>query len=220
MNSTNFIPLQFKKKDFNEMKDKAREFRALLKKRRTVREFSAEKIPREIIIDCIKSAGFSPSGANKQPWFFAIVENPEIKSKIRKAAEKEEREFYGGKAPEEWLDDLKQFGTNEKKEFLETAPCLIVIFEKKYDLLDGKKRKNYYVKESVGIATGTLITDLHYAGLASLTHTPSPMNFLNEILDRPANEKPFLILVVGFPAENASVPVIEKKSFDEIAKIY
>ncbi len=154
-----------------------------------------------------------------QPWYFCAISDPEIKKKIREGAEKEEREFYGGKAPQEWLDALKKFGTNPDKPFLEKAPWLIVIFERKYDLDKGGKRlKNYYTKESVGIAAGILITALHFSGLATLTHTPSPMNFLNEILDRPANEKPFLVLVCGYPAENVLVPDIKRKPLNEIAE--
>ena len=163
-------------------------------------------------------AGSAPSGANLQPWHFVVIGDPAVKQQIRAAAEAEEREFYGGRAPQEWLDALAPLGTDAEKPFLETAPFLIAIFAQSYGLLpDGRKVKNYYVQESVGIATGMLITAIHRAGLASLTHTPSPMGFLNTILHRPVNEKPFLLLVVGYPSDGALVPDIGKKSLDEIA---
>jgi nitroreductase len=200
-----------------EMVEKSFEFYEFLKKRRTVRDFSDKPVPREVIENCLKSAGTAPNGANMQPWQFVVVENREIKKKIREAAEEEEKIFYTQRAPQEWLDALAPLGTDESKPFLETAPYLIVIFSKKYDILpDGRRVKNYYTSESVGIATGMLITAIHNAGLVSLTHTPSPMSFLNEILDRPVNEKPYLILVVGHPADNAKVPDIKKKSVSEI----
>jgi nitroreductase len=164
------------------------------------------------------AAGTAPNGANRQPWHFVVVQNPELKRKIRIAAEKEEQEFYRERAPKEWLEALAPLGTDEHKAFLEKAPVLIAIFGESYEQKpDGTKVKNYYVTESVGIATGILITALHHAGLATLTHTPSPMKFLNELLNRPANERPFLLLVVGYPAENATVPAITKKTLNEIA---
>ena len=197
---------------------RARSFRREIARRRTVRDFSDRPVPPEVIRECLRAAGTAPNGANHQPWHFAVVSDPEIKARIRIAAEIEEREFYRGGAPQEWLDALAALGTDEHKPFLETAPCLIAIFAERYQLLgDGRKVKNYYVQESVGIATGMLITGLHHAGLATLTHTPSPMGFLNEILGRPANERPFLILVVGFPAEDARVPQITKKPLEKIA---
>lgn len=200
-----------------EMIVKSEIFNHLMQKRRSVRTFSSEVINDEIINNCIEAAGSAPSGANKQPWHFVVVKNQELKSKIRIAAEKEEKEFYSGKAPSEWLKDLEPFETNEKKEFLEKAPLLIAIFEQKHSVDEEyKHHKNYYVKESVGIASGILITALHNSGLATLTHTPSPMNFLNEILDRPKNEKPFLLLVVGYPEEGTKVPNIRRKKLDEI----
>jgi nitroreductase len=200
------------------MKQRAAAFRAEMQRRRTVRRFSSRPVPREIIEDCLLTAGAAPSGANLQPWRFVVVSDPDIKRQIREAAEKEEHEFYHGRAPQEWLDALAPLGTDENKSFLETAPYLIVIFAQTYGLLpDGRKVKNYYVTESVGIATGMLITAIHHAGLVALTHTPSPMGFLNTILDRPENERPFLVLVVGYPADNAVVPVISKKSLEEIA---
>lgn len=197
---------------------RAAEFRQQMQRRRTVRFFSDREVPREVIEDCLLAAGTAPSGANLQPWHFVVVSDPAIKHRIRVEAEQEEQEFYTRKAPQEWLDALAPLGTDEHKPFLETAPFLIVVFAQSYGVLaNGRKVKNYYVQESVGIATGMLITAVHNAGLVSLTHTPSPMGFLNEILGRPANEKPFLILVVGYPAENAVVPNISKKPLDEIA---
>ena len=203
-----------------EMLVKSEIFNLLMQKRRSVREFSKEKINKDVILNCIRTAGSAPSGANKQPWHFVIVTADNIKSRIRMDAEKEENEFYGGKAPDEWLKDLEPFETNEIKPFLEEAPCLIVIFEEKYWIDKEKEQhKNYYTKESVGIATGMLITALHNAGLATLTHTPSPMNFLNKILDRPQNEKPFLLLVVGYPKVGVEVPNIKRKELDEIVTL-
>lgn len=197
---------------------RAREFHGLMQSRRTVRHFSSDPVAREVIDECLLVAGSAPSGANLQPWHFVVVSDPAIKHRIREAAEAEEREFYAHRAPQEWLDALAPLGTDADKPFLDTAPYLIAIFSQSYGVLpDGRKVKNYYVQESVGIATGMLITSLHHAGLASLTHTPSPMGFLNTILDRPVNEKPFLLLVVGYPAEDAVVPNIGKKALGEIA---
>jgi nitroreductase len=201
-----------------EMQQRAAAFREEMLRRRTVRYFSDRPVARAIIEDCLMVAGSAPSGANLQPWHFVVVSDPVIKQQIRVAAEKEEYAFYHGRAPQEWLDALAPLGTDEIKTYLETAPCLIAIFAQSYGLLpDGRKVKNYYVQESVGIATGMLITAIHHAGLASLTHTPSPMGFLNEMLGRPAHEKPFLLLVVGYPAESAQVPDIGKKPLGEIA---
>lgn len=200
------------------MKTRAAEFYAHIRRRRTVRDFSSRAVPREVIEDCIRAAGTAPNGANLQPWHFVVVSDPAIKRRIREAAEEEEREFYNGKAPQEWLDALTPLGTDQHKPFLETAPYLIVIFAESYgELPDGRKVKHYYTQESVGIATGILITAVHHAGLVSLTHTPSPMGFLNEILGRPARERAFLILVVGYPADGATVPDITKKPLGEIA---
>ncbi len=215
----NFIPLKgYQKFSNEECFSKSEKFFNTVKLRRTVREFSSEPVLKETIENCIKSAGSAPSGANMQPWHFCAVSDLGLKKKIRIAAEKEEKEFYGGKAPQEWLDVLQKFETNPEKPFLEDAPWLIMIFEKKYDLdIDGKKIKHYYTKESVGIASGMLITALHFSGLVTLTHTPSPMNFLNDILDRPSNEKPFLVLVFGYPKENVMVPNIKRKPIPEIA---
>ena len=201
-----------------EMKERAREFYDELSRRRTIRDFSDREVPVEIIENAIRAAGTAPNGANLQPWHFVVVSNPEIKKKIRAEAEKAEKEFYEEKAPQEWLDVLEPLGTDENKPFLETAPYLIVIFSKNYEIdEDGNRVKNYYVKESVGIATGMLITALHQSGLATLTHTPNPMKFLNEVLERPANERAYLILVTGYPSDDAKVPDIEKKPLKEIA---
>jgi nitroreductase len=174
-------------------------------------------VPREIIESCVRAAGTAPSGANRQPWHFVVVTDPVLKRRIREAAEIEEREFYSHRAPPEWLDALAPLGTGPEKPFLETAPVLIAIFVESYGRLpDGRKIKNYYAIESVGIATGILITALHHAGLAMLTHTPSPMSFLNDLLDRPSNERPFLLLVVGFPADGVRVPDIARKDLGDI----
>ena len=215
-----FKKLQFQKITFEKMNHNANQFFQKVSSRRSVRDFSKDDFPIEIIKNCIKSASTAPSGANKQPWHFVIVKDPIIKRKIRKAAEIEEKEFYGGRAPQEWLDDLNQFGTDWKKPFLEEAPYLIVVFSKKFDINDdGTNTKNYYVSESVGIASGLLLIALHNAGLVTLTHTPNPMSFLSEILNRPPSDKPYLIIPVGFPSENAEVPNIKKKTFKEICTI-
>jgi iodotyrosine deiodinase len=195
-----------------EMLSRAREFHAMLSTRRSVRDFAARPVPREIIQQCVETAGTAPSGANMQPWHFEIVGDPAVKKEIRLAAEAEEREFYAGRASEEWLQALQPLGTDAEKPFLETAPWLVAIFEQRHGLDEqGNKVRHYYTKESVGLAVGFLIAAIHNAGLACLTHTPSPMNFLNEILGRPSNEKPFLLLVVGYPAEGATVPGITRK---------
>ena len=199
-----------------EMAERAKSLASDLKRRRTVREFSDREVPREVIDECLRAAGTAPSGANRQPWHFVAVSDPGVKKQIREAAEVEEHEFYTRRAPKEWLDALAPLGTDEHKPFLETAPYLIAIFEERYGILeDGSRIKNYYSQESVGLAAGMLIAAVHNAGLASLTHTPSPMGFLNEVLGRPANERPFLLLVVGYPADDAKVPRITKKALDE-----
>ena len=214
-----FIPLKsFKQYPNDEMINISQEFYKFLKRRRTVRDFSDKPVSKEVIENCILTAGTAPSGANLQPWQFVAVSDSVIKREIRIAAEEEEKEFYTNRAPKEWLDALAHLGTNEHKPFLETAPYLIAIFSKSYEILpDGNKVKHYYAQESTGIACGMLITAIHNAGLVSLTHTPSPMNFLNEVLGRPKNEKPFLLLVVGYPAMDAKVPDIQKKKLEEIA---
>ena len=192
-----------------------------IKNRRSVRDFENEKIDLKIIENAILSAGTAPNGANLQPWHFVIIKDKRIKKKIKLAAEKEELNFYESKAPKEWLKALEPLGTDSNKDFLEIAPILIAIFEKKYSLDKNKKIKNYYVRESVGIATGILISCLHISGLCMLTHTPSPMNFLNKILSRPKNEKPFVLLVVGYPKKNCKFPIYasKKKKLNEICSI-
>ena len=187
--------------------------------RRTIRDFSDKSFPVEIIQNAIKTASSAPSGANKQPWHFVIVQDFKIKKEIRIFAEKEEKEFYDHRAPKDWIDDLNQFGTNWQKPFLEIAPYLIVVFKQSYDLGSNGKKKNYYVNESVGIASGFLLAALHNAGLVTLTHTPSPMGFLEKILKRPKNEKAVLLIPVGYPAAEAVVPKLEKKSFKDVATI-
>jgi len=219
MTKSNFIPhSSYREYPLEEMQERAKTFREELQRRRTIRTFSTRPVPREIIEECLRAAGTASNGANMQPWHFVVVSDPDVKKQIREAAESEEREFYERRASEVWLDALAPLGTDWHKPFLEDAPYLIVIFGLSNTILpNGEKRKNYYVTESVGIATGMLITALHHAGLASLTHTPSPMAFLNKILKRPANERPFLVLVVGYPADGTTVPDISKKSLDEIA---
>ena len=211
------IPLKnFREYPVEEMRNRLEEFYADIDRRRTVREFSDRPVPRDIIETALKVANTAPSGANLQPWHFAVVSGPETKKRIREAAEVEEREFYEHRASEEWLAALAPLGTDEHKPFLETAPYLIAVFLQKFgELPDGRKVKHYYPAESTGLATGMLITALHRAGLATLTHTPSPMKFLNEILGRPKSERPFLLLVVGYPADAAEVPDITRKELPE-----
>ena len=188
-----------------------------IQQRRSVRDFSSQNVPIEVIKNCIKTAASAPSGANKQPWHFSLVQDKKIKKEIRVAAENEEKQFYEHRASKEWLEDLNQFGTDWKKPFLETAPFLIIIFSQVFEKnADGENRKNYYVNESVGIAAGFLLAALHNAGLATLTHTPSPMNFLAKILKRPDNERAYLLIPVGYPSKNAKVPIISKKPFSKI----
>ena len=204
-----------------EVKNKALDFYNFLEKRRSIRDFSDKTIPLNVIENIIKTASTAPSGAHKQPWTFCVIQNQELKHKIRIAAEEEEKISYEGRMSETWLKDLKKFGTNHHKPFLETAPYLIVVFKKPYGLdKNGKKSQNYYVNESVGIACGMLITAIHNAGLVTLTHTPSPMKFLTEILKRPSNERAFLLLPVGYPAKEAYVPAIERKSLKDISVFY
>ena len=215
-----FKKLRFKKFSGTEMQKKSKNFLPEIKSRHTIRDFSDKKISIEIIYNCIRAAATSPSGANKQPWHFVVIKDKETKKQIRIAAEKEEKEFYTHRATKEWLQDLNQFGTDWKKPFLEIAPYLIVVFRKKYDIgKKGNKKKNYYVNESVGIASGVLLTALHRAGLATLTHTPSPMNFLGNILHRPKNETAFLLIPTGLPSEKAMIPNITKKPFNEICNV-
>ena len=200
------------------MKRNAIAFNERMQSRRTVRQFSDRSVPREVIESCLRAAGSAPSGANLQPWRFVAVADLAVKHEIRVAAEEEEREFYEHRAPKEWLEALAPLGTDSRKPFLEIAPWLIAIFSQPYSVRpDGTRMKHYYATESVGIATGFLVAALHHAGLASLTHTPSPMAFLNRILKRPAHEKPFLLLVVGHPAEDARVPDIHRNPLSEIS---
>ncbi|MEZ5462240.1 nitroreductase family protein [Dokdonella sp.] len=219
MESTRTVPLQDRvDADDERILNRARQLHAELSTRRTVRDYSPRPVPREIIEECLRAAGTAPSGANQQPWHFVAISDPAIKRRIRIAAEAEEREFYERRAPEEWLQALAALGTDEHKPFLEIAPWLIAIFyERTGPMVDGRKAKRYYPHESTGIATGMLIAALHKSGLASLTHTPSPMAFLNEILDRPKNEVPYLLLVVGHPADGCRVPDISRKTLQQFS---
>ena len=218
MTKAEFQPLQFEEKSVDEMIAASQSFYQDVKRRRTVRDFSDRPVPDEVIKNAILAAGTAPNGANMQPWHFVVVTNPETKKAIRSAAEVEESAFYQGRASEEWLEALEHIGTNEVKPFLEISPCLIVVFLKKVTIDEkGVEHKNYYTTESVGIATGILITALHLSGLVTLTHTPSPMKFLNEILGRPDHERAFLIVVTGYPSSTAQVPKISKYSLGEIS---
>ncbi|MCY4266018.1 MAG: nitroreductase family protein [Gammaproteobacteria bacterium] len=220
-NSIETVPLPFTRLTEEEMHRRAKSFLTLIMSRRTVREFSNEPVPIEIIRNCLSAAGTAPSGANRQPWHFAVISDPAIKHQIRLGAEEEEREFYQGRAPQDWLEAVAPMGTDANKPFLETAPYLIVIFAEKFRFQDsGIKQKNYYVTESASIATGVLITALHNAGLATLTHTPSPMKFLNRILDRPETEKPLMILVTGYPKPDATVPAITRKPLEAFTSFH
>ncbi|GAB4349193.1 MAG: nitroreductase family protein [Gammaproteobacteria bacterium] len=218
MGDERFVALEYCEYPVEEMRERAESFYREMQRRRSVRDFSSRPVDRRVIERCLLAAGTAPSGANMQPWTFVVVSDAEIKRRIRLAAEEEERKFYNGAASEEWLEALEPLGTNAEKPFLEEAPFLIVVFRQKWGVApDGEKIKHYYVHDSVGIATGMLITALHLSGLATLTHTPSPMGFLNEVLDRPKNETATMILVVGYPKEGARVPNITRKSLDEIA---
>jgi nitroreductase len=207
------IPLEFTRRPAAEMEARARAFLADVRRRRSVRHFAPDPVPRQALLDCIEAAGQAPSGANKQPWTFVLVTDPEVKRRIRAAAEKEERAHYGGRASERWLSDLEPLGTDENKPFLETAPALIVVFAQRHGATP--EEQHYYVGESVGIATGFLIAALHHAGFATLTHTPSPMKFLSEILGRPSNERAYLLIPVGLPAPGCRVPDIARKRLCE-----
>jgi len=215
------IPLNFTEYSESEMQQRAEAFHNLLNRRRSVRTFANRPVPQQLIETCIRTAGTTPSGANKQPWHFVAVSNPQIKRQIRETAEAEEREFYAHRATQRWLNDLAPLGTNAQKPFLEIAPWLIAIFARRFGQTpDGERDQHYYVTESVGIATGLLLTALHNAGLATLTHTPSPMKFLNDILQRPDSERPFLLLVVGYPTPDARVPDITRKPLPDIASFH
>jgi nitroreductase len=214
--NANFVP--YTKESYTEtmMLQRSAAHLTYMDKRRTVRDFSPRPIPDEVIENIIMAASTAPSGAHKQPWTFCVVSNPEMKSQIRAAAEEEEYKSYNGRMSEEWLEDLSYLGTDWHKPFLEIAPALIIVFRKSYDLNDGQKRSNYYVSESVGLACGFLLEAIHYCGLVALTHTPSPMNFLTKLLCRPENEKPFLLIPIGYPAERTLVPDLTRKSTDEV----
>ena len=203
-----------------EMLKRSRDFYQWMDQRRTVRDISDKPVSKAVVEQLLMTASSAPSGAHKQPWTFCAVSNQSLKTKIRKAAEAEEYQSYHGRMSQEWLEDLKSFGTDWHKPFLEQAPWLIVVFKKAYDLDGDTRRNNYYVSESVGLACGFLLTAIHQAGLVALTHTPSPMNFLTELLDRPANERPFLLIPIGYPDDKAYVPDLKRKSLKEIAVFY
>ena len=203
-----------------ESRKRSEAFYGLINGRRTIREFSDKPVPCEVMKNLIMTASSAPSGAHKQPWTFCLVRDAGVKKKIRDAAEEEERINYEKRMSEKWKEDLAKLGTTPDKPFLEVAPWLVVVFKKPYDLIDGRKHPNYYVNESVGLACGFLLTAVHNAGLAAVTHTPSPMDFLKSVLGRPSNERPFLLIPVGYPAEDAKVPNLERKSFEEISVIY
>ena len=215
-----FHTLKYKKKTRQDMIDLSTQFMNVMATRRSVRGFSNEDIPDIVLENIIRTAMSAPSGANKEPWQFSVVKDKTVKKKIRKAAEAEEKIFYKERATEEWLKDLNKFETDWRKPFLEKAPALIVVFRQSYDNRGGLKRKNYYVGESVGIASGFLITAIHNAGLVSLTHTPSPMGFLEKILERPTNEKAFLLIPVGYPEPNTQVPMLKKRRYKDTVRIY
>lgn len=216
-----FIPYQPPKYQPDEMVSRSESFYQLMDKRRSIREFSEKDFPSEILHNIVLTASTAPSGAHKQPWTFCIISNAELKHKIRLLAEKEEEENYGSRMNDEWIEDLLPFGTDAIKEFIDVAPYLVIVFKKVYDLReDGSKRSNYYVNESVGIAVGFLLSAIHNAGLAALTHTPSPMNFLEKILERPVNERAYLLIPVGYPAEDSLVPDLDRRSLNEIMVKY
>ena len=219
MTDYGFVPLAtYHDLPVEEMKRRAADFYAEMQRRRSVRDFDTRPVPQGIVEDCLRTAGTAPSGANMQPWHFVAISDPAVKKQIREAAEQQERAFYAGRASDEWLEALAPLGTNAQKPFLETAPYLIAVFAQRYHLdIDRTKVKHYYVTESVGIAIGILITALHHAGLATLTYTPASMHFLSDILARPKNERPIMILVVGYPAPDAQVPAIVKKPLSAVA---
>lgn len=216
MSESRFQPLEFQRFEEGHMRERAASFRENMSSRRTVRHFSEQPIPMDVLDECIGAAGSAPSGAHRQPWTFVVLTDSGIRKQLREAAEAEERINYSGRMNEEWLHALEPFGTNANKPFLETAPALIVVFRHAWDLGEGKRIQNYYTQESVGIACGFLLAALHNAGLATLTHTPSPMNFLCRILERPENEKPYLVIPVGYPVEDCEVPALARKSIDEL----
>lgn len=220
MKTNSFIPLTYERPDEETLIAKSSSFYQSLNKRRSVRHFSKQAIPKEVIENIILAAGTAPSGAHKQPWTFCAVSSPTIKAAIRKAAEEEEYLNYTKRMSEQWLKDLEPFGTDWEKPMLTDAPYLIVVFRKAFDIVEGEKLKNYYINESVGIACGILLAAIHEAGLVSLTHTPSPMQFLCDILNRPKNEKAYLLIPVGYPSNNCEVPDLERKELNEIAQFY
>lgn len=215
-----FISYQRETFSASEMIQQSRDFYQQMDLRRTVRDFSDQEVPKEVIENILLTASTAPSGAHKQPWTFCVISNKELKSKIRLKAEEEEYKSYHSRMPEEWLKDLEPLGTDWNKPFIDIAPWIIVVFKKSYDVVDGQKKNNYYVNESVGLAAGFLLAAIHHAGLVALTHTPSPMNFIAEILERPENEKPILLIPVGYPAEKVMVPDLKRKSLNEIAVFY
>lgn len=215
-----FIPYQQKELTADEQLKTSEDYFQLMDERRSVREFSDKPVDIKVIENIIKTASTAPSGAHKQPWTFCVISNADLKAKIREAAEAEEKINYSGRMSERWIEDLEPFGTNWEKPFIDIAPYIIVVFKRAYEMIDGEKRNNYYVNESVGIASGMLIAAIHNAGLCTLTHTPSPMNFLQQVLDRPDNERPFLLMPVGYPADDAQVPDIERKELNEIMVHY
>ena len=215
-----FIPYHPPQFPESEMLKRAREHYEFMDKRRTIREFSGRPVPKSLMENLIRTASTAPSGAHKQPWTFCLIGSAEVKKKIRIAAEKEEYESYNNRMSDEWLEDLAPFGTDWNKPFIETVPWVVVVFKRVYEMVNGQKRKNYYVNDSVGLACGFFLAAAHQAGLSTLTHTPSPMNFLGEILDRPANERPFLLVPVGYPVENCTVPDLKRKPLDQILVEY
>ena len=219
MYDMNFKKLDYERISKNNMARASREFLSFIRTRRSVREFSNREVPLEVINNIVSAAASAPSGANKEPWFFSIVRDPDVKNKIRLGAEKEEKLFYTQKAPDYWLKDLNKFGTDWHKDFLEEAPFLIVVFKQIYDLKNNTKYKNYYVNESVGIACGFLLTAIHRAGLVALTHTPSPMGFLEKICRRPKNERAYLLIPIGYPKDDTKIPDLRKKEYNKYAEI-
>ena len=220
MENKDFIPFEQEQFEGEALEQRTQSFYEFMDQRRSLREFSSKPVPKSVIQNIIMTASSAPSGANKQPWTFCAISSPELKKKIREAAEAEEKINYSGRMSDTWLEDLKPFGTDEHKPFLEIAPWLIVVFKRSYEEESGQKKNNYYVSESVGLASGFLLAAIHHAGLVALTHTPSPMNFLAKILERPKNEKPFLLIPVGYAPENAKVPKISRKKAQDIAVFY
>ena len=215
--------IEFKRESYSaeEMIEKSRDFFAWAEERRSVRDFSNKPVPKEVMENILMTGSTAPSGAHKQPWTFCLISNAELKSRLRELAEEEERKSYGGRMSEEWLEDLAPLGTDWQKEFIDIAPWIVVVMKRAYEMQeDGSKRQNYYVSESVGLASGFLLMAVHNAGLVALTHTPSPMNFIAKALERPENERPFLLIPVGYPSENAKVPDLKRKSKEDVIVYY